>query len=118
MTEKQKQLKIAFVKQYQSKYLKQETYSGDFAYMENGKPAKMISNIPFEAELEYIDYERGRSALNTVWRDEKNKIDYSASMNLLHFAVRCNKIKNSKIKGTFQFYKQGTAILLEAVELL
>ena len=117
MTEKQKQLKIAFIKQYKSEYLKQESYSGDFVYMENGKPDKLISNIPFEAELEYIDYERGRSALNTVWRDKKSKIDYLASMNLLHLAVKNDKIKNSKIKGTFQFYKQGTAILLEAIEL-
>ena len=71
----------------------------------------------FYAELKYIDYERGRSALNTIWRCEKYKIDYVASMNLLDYAVKNNKINNSIICGNFQFYKQGTAILLESVEL-
>ena len=116
MTENQKKLKIAFKKQYNSEYLKQESYSKDYIYYKEDTLFK--DNLEsFYAELKYIDYERGRSALNTIWRCEKYKIDYVASMNLLDYAVKNNKINNSIICGNFQFYKQGTAILLESLEL-
>lgn len=116
MTEKQKQLRIAFYKKYNSEVLKQEPYSKDYIYEQEA--TFFLTNLePFNAELEYLDYETGRSALNTVWFDKEKGLEYIASFNLLNFAVKKDKIKNSKIKGTFQFYKQGTSILLEAVEL-
>ena len=116
MTEKQKQLKIAFNTKYKSKVLRQEPYSGSYVY--DKEDTFFLYNLePFYAELEYLDYETGRSALNTIWFDKKNNLEYVGSFNLLDSAVRNDKIKNSKIKGTFQFYKQGTSILLQAVEL-
>lgn len=111
MTEKQKQLKIAFGIQYESEYLRHEPYSEDYIYKKEG--VLIIDNIPFEAELEYIGYKTGRSSLHTIWREEKTKREYTASFGFLSGMVRQNKIKDSKITGTFQFYKQGTSILLE-----
>jgi len=112
MTEKQKQLKIAFRKPYgDDKYLVQEPYSGAWIY--DQEDTFKIDNIPFEAELEYITYETGRSSLHTIWRDKKRKLDYVASFGMLHGVVLMDEIKDRKIKGTFQFYKQGTSILLE-----
>ncbi len=112
MTEKQKQLKIAFKTKYNSDRLRQEPYGGDYIY--SREDTFFLDNLePFYAELEYIDYETGRSALNTIWLDKINNREYVASFNLLHWAVRNNKIENNIIKGNFQFYKQGTAILLQ-----
>lgn len=112
MTEKQKQIKIEFRKPYgDEKYLIQEPYSGDYIY--DKEDTFFLDNIPFEAELEYITYQTGRSSLHTIWRDKKRKLDYVASFGMLHRVVLMNEIKNKKIKGTFQFYKQGTSILLE-----
>jgi hypothetical protein len=116
MTDKQKQLKIAFRKKYKSQLLRQEPYSGDYIYSK--EETFFLENLePFEAELEYVGYETGRSSLHTIWLDRKNDREYVASFNLLDSAVKDNKIKNSKVKGKFQFYKQGTSILLEAVEM-
>ena len=117
MTEKQKQLKIGFRENYRDKnYLRHEPYSGDWIY--DQKDTFFLNNLePFYAELEYVDYETGRSSLHTIWREEKTKREYVASFSELSFAVKNNKIKNSKIKGTFQFYKQGTSILLTSVNL-
>lgn len=113
MTEKQKQLKIAFRKPYRgdSTNLIQEPYSGDWIYKQEN--TFKIDNVPFEAELEYITYETGRSSLHTIWRDNKRKLDYVASFGMLHGVVLMDEIKNKRIKGVFQFYKQGTSILLE-----
>lgn len=116
MTKKQKQLKVAFKEQYKSKYLRQEHYSGDYIY--DKEDTFLLENTePFYAELEYVTYETGRSSLHTIWREEKTKREYVAPFGELHSAVLQNKIKNSKIKGMFQFYKQGTSILLESIKL-
>lgn len=116
MTEKQKQLKIGFRTQYKSNILRQETYSGDYIY--NREDTFFLTNLePFEAELEYVGYVTGRSALHTIWLHAEKKIEYVASFSLLDYAAKKDKIKESKIKGTFHFYKQGTAILLDSVEL-
>lgn len=113
MTEKQKQIKIAFREPYgeDSKNLVQEPYSGDYIY--NREDTFKIDNIPFEAELEYITYQTGRSSLHTIWRDKKRKRNYVASFGMLHGVVLMNEIHDKKIKGTFQFYKHGSSILLE-----
>ena len=109
MTENQKQLKIFFNTNY-----RYEGFQVQETYYEKGKS---IDNIPFEAELEYIDFSRGRSALNILWKDNKRKRIYYSGMYLLDKALKENKVVGSKITGEFCFKKQGTSILLQAIKL-
>jgi len=110
MTPKQKELEICLVKLTKG-YRKHETYANSYLY--NSTDSKIIPNIPFEAELTYLDYYQGRIALGVEWEDKKTKTIYCSSMGLLSGAIKSNELKNGKIKGQFCFYKQGTSILLQ-----
>lgn len=109
MTENQKQLKIAFIKNDKG-YLEQEVWSGDRAYKEE---KNLIENYEFEATLTYGGFTRGRSSLNIIWKDEKRKSIYYSGMSLLHEALTQGFVEGSRISGTFCFKKQGTSILLQ-----
>lgn len=106
MTENQKNLKIEYLVGYgDNKGVQiQETY-------DRGRGTE--ANVPFDAELEYMGYTRGRSALNIEWRDNKRNKIYYSGMPFLHHMLRTDRIKNNNITGTFCFRKQGTSILLD-----
>lgn len=70
----------------------------------------------FKANLTYIGYMRGRSALNIKWKDTKTKRTYVSSMNLLDEALLEGHVNFDTIIGTFGFYKQGTSVLLKVIE--
>lgn len=118
MTENQKQLKIAFVKnEYKYKdslkgYKEQEPWSGSRYYKE---AKNLIDNNEFEATLVYSGFTRGRSALNIEWIDHQRKLVYYSGMSLLDEALQQGFVDGSKITGTFCFKKQGTSILLQQV---
>jgi hypothetical protein len=63
-----------------------------------------------EATLKYVDYERGRSALNVVWEDVRTGLRYRSGMPLLHKHLLSGG--THLITGRFGFKKQGTSILL------
>lgn len=112
MTENQKQLKIAFVKNnYSLKgYKEQEVWSGARAYKDS---KNLIDNKEFEVTLTYKGFTRGRSALNIRWADEERKIIYYSGMSLLDKALEEGIIEGNVLRGNFCFKKQGTSILLE-----
>lgn len=120
MTENQKNLRIAF-REYNSwedkeleNYTEHIVWSGHGAY----KEGNLAKNIPKEMTLEYLGYDRGRSALNIRWADRETKTIYYSSMNLLDQALKYEEIvAGNMIGGTFIFKKQGTSILLERYEI-
>lgn len=113
MTENQKQLKVAFDKNWEG-YYEQETWSGDGIYKDK---SKLRNNTIFEAELIYSGFTRGRSALNIKWIDHINKKIYYSGMSLLDQTLKEGLIVDGNtINGKFCFKKQGTSILLEAAQ--
>lgn len=112
MTENQKNLGIAFYKQTYGDFKgfsEQEVWSGARIYKENN----LKENKPFEAELEYAGFTRGRSALNIRWVNRINKVVYYSAMSLLDRALMDGNINLGKLRSEFVFKKQGTSILLE-----
>lgn len=105
MTENQKKLKIGFSKDYKGN-LTQKVWIRDHA-------DNYVENTPFVAELQYVDYERGRSALNIKWYDSgKNRYVYSG-MPLLHSFITSGQLgRLGQVSSTFVFKQQGTSILL------
>jgi len=71
----------------------------------------------FEDTLEYIGFSRGRSALNIQWKGLNTKKTYESGMSLLNDALLEGLINGKTITGKFTFKKQGTAVLLKAIEL-
>jgi len=116
MTEKQKQLKIAFTKndwKYKDDlkdYREQEVWSSSARYKD---AENLKDNTPFEATLIYNGFSRGRSALNIGWINHERKLIYYSGMSLLDEVLKQGLVEGNKISGTFCFKKQGTSILLK-----
>jgi len=107
MTKSQKELKIEFFKNEAGLWEQLDGW-----YRGRDLDHLILDNEPFEATLEYIDFKRGRSALNTIWKDSERGMVVYAGMPLLHNMLVDGKVEGNKIKGTFIFKKQGTSILL------
>lgn len=71
----------------------------------------------FEDTLTYTGFSRGRSSLNIQWKGQKTKVTYESGMSLLNEALLEGKVKGNNITGKFTFKKQGTAVILKAIEL-
>lgn len=118
MTENQKQLKVAFIKNdYKYKddlkgYKEQEVWSGSSYYKED---KNLVDNSTFEATLIYGGFTRGRSSLNIEWIDHQRKLVYYSGMSLLDEALTQGFVEGNRISGTFCFKKQGTSILLQQI---
>jgi hypothetical protein len=71
---------------------------------------------PFEfgAELKYVGFSRGRSALNIKWLDLATNKIYQSGMSLLDDHLK--RGGGCTITGKFGFKKQGTAILLTCIQ--
>lgn len=67
----------------------------------------------FKATLKYVDFERGRSALNIVWEDKKGK-KYRSGMKMLDEHLKSGG--GNTITGKFGFKKQGTSVLLKLIK--
>ena len=113
MTENQKRLKIPFDKvgDYDPFY---KGFAEHKVWVSEYHKDKCIfkGNTPFQATLKYAGFERGRSALNILWVDEKNEVLYRSGMHLLDASLKGNTIVGSCIEGVFCFKRQGTSILL------
>lgn len=112
MTKNQKELMIPFWNKEKGEPRKHEPYDGYVYQMENHKSGKLEENKPFEAELEYFEFTRGRSSLNIGWLCKANNTVYYSGMKLLDDALIAKKVNGGTIKGTFWFAKKGTSILL------
>ena len=93
----------------------------------NWKISKQVDNYEFEDTLEYIGYEKGRSALNIKWKSRQNNKTYYSGITMLNNILigdtKCvlrTRILNDKqpftIVGKFTFQKQGTSVLLKEVK--
>lgn len=69
----------------------------------------------FEAELTYVGFERGRSALNIVWQDTCTGIQYRSGMALLDDKLGNCSVEGNTIHGKFGFKKAGTSVLLKEI---
>lgn len=99
------------------------TYYTNFEISDASPPQLRVTlkdNYEFETILKYLEYERGRSALNIVWMDE-NGIKYRSGMKLLDDVISGQypflRVDNRlAIQGKFTFKKQGSSILLKLVD--
>lgn len=110
MTENQKQIKVPY--RILGDWSKYKGYKDHNTWGSYYKEYVYEDNIPFKAKLKYLDYERGQSALNIIWLDEKNKKIYRSGMPLLSSAIQNKKLKGEYLESDFCFKKQGRVILL------
>lgn len=83
---------------------------------------ELRDNYEFEASLLYQGYERGRSALNIIWKDINREILYYSGIKMLDEILKGREDisaflgKELLIQGRFTFKKQGTSYLLTYVK--
>ena len=68
------------------------------------RKAKLVSNTPFQDELKFVGFSRGRSAAGGNFTNEKGQQFY---MFLTDLSAAEGAWRNGVLKGTFMYVKRG-----------
>lgn len=68
------------------------------------RTAKLVDNTPFQDELKFVGFSRGRSAAGANFTNEKGQKFY---MFLTDFTTAVPALQNGVLKGTFMYVKRG-----------
>lgn len=72
-------------------------------------------NYTFHATLEFVEFERGRSAAHAIWQDVETKRKYPMFLTSLGKVMRHMIVEGGRITGDFTFNKRGSNYALDVV---
>jgi hypothetical protein len=78
------------------------------SYVFNDQLADWRPNEPFEAELELVRSERGRSSVVFVYRDTATNIHYPLFVSSVEAMLRSCVISNGRVRAVWKVAKRGS----------